>query len=470
MNNRHPSFHDSGRHITVTVTDIAMPGDLGVAKADDFVLFVPGTIPGDRVTVRIVKREKRYGYGEVIAIEKPSSYRVEPPCPHFGTCGGCTIQSMGYTRQLELKSAHLRQTLKRIGRIDAPEDIFEDITPSPAVYWYRSKVELAFGNALRSVIAGMRMSTSPAGPAHPGVVAIPGCRIFNPSLKKIVDIVDDHIHGEGYSPYDEQTKRGYLRHLIVRQSMATGALMVILETKDGQSHDMGELYRLLKREVPEVTSMWRAVNNRPGPYIDYGSMRHEGGDLFMEELLSGLRFRVYPASFFQPNPAAAGLLYERIGNIAAAGRFGNVLGLYCGMGPIELALSRHVRKVVGIDSQKVNIENARENALINGITNCSFLAGKIEDIAADPAFKKPDLVVIDPPRTGVSQRGIGLITSLAPGAIFYVSCNPATLARDLAHLTAAGFSIELIAPFDFFPHTSHLETLTVLRRTVRRKA
>lgn len=464
MSYKDPHLSDSSRHITVTITDIAMPTDHGVAKADDFVLFVPGTIPGDRATIRVVRREKSYGYGEVIAIETPSPQRVPPPCPHFGTCGGCTIQSMEYPRQLELKSAHLRQTLKRLGRIDLPESVFEDITPSPATYWYRSKVELAFGNGKRGVTAGMRAAASPVSPGRPGLVAIPGCRIFNPSLQKIVDIVDDHVHHEGYSAYDERTKQGHMRHIIVRQSKATGALMVILETRGGRFHAMGELCGLLRREVPEVTSLWRAVNDRPGPYIDYGNMRHEGGELYIEEVLSGLKFHIYPASFFQPNPAAADLLYGRIRDIAGSGRYRNVLGLYCGAGPIELALSRHADKVVGIDSLKANIDNARENALINGNKNCSFIAGKVEDIVTDPAFKKPDLAVIDPPRTGISTKGLGLITSLSPGAMIYVSCNPATLARDLGRLAASGFLIERIAPFDFFPHTSHLETLTVLKR------
>ncbi len=470
MSYKGPHLPPGNGHITVTITDIAMPTDHGVAKADNFVLFVPGAIPGDRVTIRIARREKNYGYGEVIAIEEPSPHRVEPPCPHFGTCGGCTIQSMEYTRQLELKSAHLRQTLKRLGRIDVSEDTFEDITPSPSQYWYRSKVELAFGNGKHGVTAGMRMASSPVTDVPPGVVAIPGCRIFNPSLQKIVSIVDDHVHHEGYSAYDERTRQGHMRHIIVRQSKATGALMVILETKGGRFHGMGELYSLLRREVPEVTSLWHAVNDRPGPYIDYGNMRHEGGELYIEEVLSGLKFHVYPASFFQPNPAAADLLYGMIRDIAGAGRCGNVLGLYCGTGPIELVLSRRADKVVGVDSLKANIDNARENALINGNKNCSFIAGKVEDIATDPAFKKPDLVVIDPPRTGISTKGLGLITSLSPDAMIYVSCNPATLARDLGRLAASGFLIERIAPFDFFPHTSHLETLTVLRRTARRKA
>ncbi len=454
--------HSGGdRHLTVTVTDIAMPGDQGVAKADDFVIFVPGTIPGDRVTIRIVKREKRYGYGEVIAIETPSPHRVDPDCPHFGRCGGCTIQSMEYEAQLELKSSHLRQSLKRIGRIDAPEDLFDDITPSPATYWYRSKVELAFGDSAKNVIAGMR------GSPYPGVVAVPECRIFSPSLKGIAAIVEDYVHAEGFSSYDERKKRGHMRHLIVRRSKTTGAMMVILETKDVELRGMAELYDRLRREVPGVTSLWRAVNNRAGSYIDYGSMHHEGGELFIEEALAGLTFHVHPASFFQPNPEAAELLYKKIDDLAAAGRYRNVLGLYCGMGPIELVLSRHAQRVVGIDSLRANIDNARENSLINGIANCSFLAGNVEDVAMDPAFKKPDLVVIDPPRSGVSPRGIDLITALTPGTIIYVSCNPATLARDLGRLTASGFTIERIAPFDLFPHTSHLETLAVLRKEKR---
>jgi len=459
-----PPSHDP---LTVTVTDIAMPGDRGVAKAGEFVVFVPGTIPGDRVTIRMVKREKRYGYGEVIAIEEASPYRVEPSCPHFGVCGGCTIQSMDYAKQLEVKTSHLRQSLRRLGRIDVPEDRFDEITPSVATYWYRSKIELAFGDHGGGVIAGMRGATPPAGPTRSAVVPVPQCRIFSTALEKILAVVEEHIHSEGLFPYDERRRQGTLRHLVLRESKATGQVMVIVETRGAEPHGMGELYDSLRREVPQVTSLWRAANNRPGSFIDYSRLRHEGGERYIEESVAGLTFRVYPASFFQPNPAAAALLYEKIGRIAATGNYGNILGLYCGMGPIELVLSRHVRKVVGVDSLRENIENARENAVLNGITNCSFLAGKVEDIVMDRSFKRPDLAVIDPPRNGVSPRGMDLITKLNPGTLIYVSCNPATLARDLARLTGTGYSIERIAPFDLFPHTSHLETLTLLTRKRR---
>ncbi|MDD3846061.1 MAG: 23S rRNA (uracil(1939)-C(5))-methyltransferase RlmD [Syntrophorhabdaceae bacterium] len=451
--------------LSVTVTDIAMPGDAGVAKADDFVVFVPGTIPGDRAVIRIIKREKRFGYGEVVAIEEPSPWRVEPACPHFGACGGCTIQSMDYTKQLEMKASHLKESLRRIGRLDLAEDRFEEITPSPQTYFYRSKIELSFGYHGNNVIAGMRENTAPGGLRPPGVLPVPRCRIFSEGLGKILAVIEDHVHSEGLFPYDERSKRGTLRHLVLRESKATGRVMVILETKGAEPHGMDELYRRLTKEAPNVSSLWRAVNDRPGSYIDYGHLRHEAGERYIEESLAGLVFRVYPASFFQPNPAGAALICERVERIAATLKAGNILGLYCGMAPMELVLSRHTRNVVGVDSLKANIENARENALMNGIVNCSFLAGKVENIVMGRGLGRPDLVVIDPPRSGVSPQGTGLITTLAPGTLIYVSCNPATLARDLGRFTAAGYAIELIAPFDLFPHTSHLETLTVLKST-----
>ncbi len=207
-----PSVGGTGP-LVVTVTDIAMPGDEGVAKADDFVVFVPGTIPGDKVAIRIVRREKRYGYGEVVSLQEPSPYRIEAPCPHFGVCGGCTIQSMDYAKQLEIKGSHLRQSLKRLGGIDVAGDRFGEITPSPLTYFYRSKIELTFGSDGSRIIAGMRESASPGGRVRPGVVPVPDCRIFSPVLREILEVVEEHIHSEGLFPYDERAKRGTLRTL-----------------------------------------------------------------------------------------------------------------------------------------------------------------------------------------------------------------------------------------------------------------
>ncbi len=454
----------------VTVTDIAMPGGAGVAKIDNFVVFIPGAVPGDRVAVRMIKREKRFGHGELIAVEEASAYRVDPPCPHFDRCGGCTMQSIQYAKQLEIKGTYLRQCLKRIGRLDIPEGIFDPVTPSPDIFWYRSKIELSFGNDLSGrVTAGMREATSPTGFNGPSIVPVPECAIFSRALGTIIGTVEDYAHSEGLFPYDEQKKNGTLRHLILRESKASGRLMVIVETKGTAPPSISELYYVLKRKIPEVTSLYRIINSRPGSYIDYSRILHEGGDLYIEESLAGLKFRVYPASFFQPNPAGASLLYERINAIASGERFRNVLGLYCGMAPIELVLARSAQNVLGVDSSRENIENARENAILNGIDNCTFVAGKVEDILLDRGFKKPDLIVVDPPRSGISPKGIDIITKLRPASLIYVSCNPATLARDLGHLVSSGYSPERVAPFDLFPHTSHLETLVVLK-AVKRKS
>ncbi|HOC46774.1 MAG: 23S rRNA (uracil(1939)-C(5))-methyltransferase RlmD [Syntrophorhabdaceae bacterium] len=455
-------------HTIVTVTDIAMPGDTGVAKIDNFVVFIPGAVPGDRVAVRIIKREKRFGYAELIAIEEASPHRIHPPCPHFDRCGGCTIQSIQYTKQLEIKETYLRQCLKRIGKLDMPDSIFDPITPSPDIFWYRSKIELSFGNDGNGrIIAGMREKSSPAAFDASSVIPVPECAIFSRAQKKVVEVVEDYVHSEGLFPYDGQKKSGILRHLVLRESKVSGRLMVIAETKDEVPPSISELYYRLKREVPGVTSLYRTVNNRPGSYIDYSDTRHEGGELYIEESLASLKFRVYPASFFQPNPAGASFLYEKIGTLTSAERYRNVLGLYCGMAPIELVVSRNAHHVAGIDHSKENIDNARENALINGIENCTFTAGKVEDIVLGRGFKRPDLVVVDPPRSGISPKGIDIITRLGAASLIYVSCNPATLARDLNRLASRRYSPERIAPFDLFPHTSHLETLVMLKAAKR---
>ncbi|MHB8109015.1 MAG: 23S rRNA (uracil(1939)-C(5))-methyltransferase RlmD [Syntrophorhabdaceae bacterium] len=452
----------------ITVTDIAMPTDAGVGKIDDLVVFVPGCVPGDRASVRITRREKRYAQGELIAILEPSPFRIKPECPHFGQCGGCTIQSLVYARQIELKEAHLRQSLRRIGGLDIPDDVFEAIVPSVSLWWYRSKIELSFGNYGNRVIAGMRPNM-PAGYSGPsGVVPALECMTFSRSLGNIISIVEDHVHTEGLFPYDERTKTGELRHLILKESKTSGKIMAIVETKGSKPIAMDSLHYRLRREVPGFSSLYRIVNNRPGPYINYDHIIHEGGDRSIDDMIAGLQFRIYPGSFFQPNPAGAALLYERIRAIAAERKFTNVLGLYCGMAPIELLVSPYAQNVTGIDSLKVNIENARENALLNGIRNCTFTAGKVEDIAVDRGFKKPDLIIVDPPRAGISPKGMNVILTFKPASFIYVSCNPATLARDLKTLALSGYHIDRISPFDLFPHTSHIETLAILRRETKK--
>jgi len=240
-------------------------------------------------------------------------------------------------------------------------------------------------------------------------------------------------------------------------------MMVTLETTQKAVKDLTGLFEILRKDVPRITGLYLAINNKHGDTIYYNQLQRIAGRSYITEDIDGMTFRVYPQSFFQPNTKAAEMLYGKIAEVAHPAGDEHVLGLYCGMGPIELYLSRYAQTVTGIDSLSGNIINARENCQINNIRNCVFYAGTIEKVLREIPLSKTDLLIIDPPRSGISNEGVKLIVDLNPPRAAYVSCNPATLARDLKNLLGHGFGIAAIAPFDFFPHTAHLETLVLLK-------
>ncbi|OPY74664.1 MAG: 23S rRNA (uracil-C(5))-methyltransferase RlmCD [Syntrophorhabdus sp. PtaU1.Bin058] len=452
--------------LSAEIIDIAFPNNYGVAKKDGRVIFVPGGVFGDIVRIKILKESKGYAYGAIEAVERPSPFRTKPLCPHFGVCGGCTLQDLDYEKQLELKERYLRQTLKRIGGIDIDRIEVQPVTPSPDRYLYRNKVELAFGEKDGGIMPGMRERVSPFRHYEASVVPVTTCPVFSPAIEAIIPAVREFAGREGIPPYNTATGKGVLRHLIVRESKTTGEMMVTLETTQKAGKDPVGLFETLRKDVPRVTGLYLAINDRHGDTIHYNRLRHIAGRSYITEDIDGMTFRIYPQSFFQPNTKAAGMLYGKIAGVARPAGDEHILGLYCGMGPIELYLSRYARTVTGIDSLSGNIINAGENCRINNITNCVFHAGTIEKVLGEIPLPKTDLLVIDPPRSGISNEGMKLITGINPLRMVYVSCNPATLARDLKVLLGHGFGIVTISPFDFFPHTSHLETLVLLRKAV----
>ncbi|HNS14190.1 MAG TPA: 23S rRNA (uracil(1939)-C(5))-methyltransferase RlmD, partial [Syntrophorhabdaceae bacterium] len=451
-------------HVSVEITDVAFPNNYGVAKKDGRVIFVPGGVPGDIVRISIAREAKGYAYGAIDSIEKPSPFRTDPACPHFGICGGCTLQDLAYGKQLELKENYLRQTLKRIGGIDVDRIEVLPIMPSPDQYFYRSKVELAFGEKGGGIVLGMRERVSPFRQYGAVTVPVTACPVFSSVVEAIIPVVMGFAGRERLTPYNAVTGKGVLRHLIVRESKTAGEIMVTLETAQRAVRNLGELFEIFKKDIPQVKSMYAAVNNKRGDTIRYNQLQRAAGQSYITEDIAGMTCRVYPQSFFQPNTKAAGLLYEKISDIAHLSGNDRVLGLYCGMGPIEIYLSRRAEAVTGVDSSSENIINAQENCQINGVGNCVFYAGTVEKVLREISLSTADLLVIDPPRSGISKDGMGLITRLTPPRIAYVSCNPATLARDLKVFLSHGLRVATIAPFDFFPHTSHLETLAYLTR------
>lgn len=446
----------------VAISDIAFPNNYGVGKIDGYVLFVPGALPEDLIRVEIIRRGKKFGYGKIVNIEKPSPLRVEPSCPHFGICGGCTLQNLAYDNQLIIKENYLRQTLKRLGNINTKEIDIHPIVPSPRVSFYRTKLELAFGEKDGQIILGLRERVSPFEQYSSWVVPLQACEVFSPLIEKIILIFTNYALANNLTPYNPTTRKGFLRHLIIRETKSTGDLMFILETTTGTLPDPEKLWQTLNNDLPQAKSLYSAINNGLTDVIRHEKTFHINGSPFIEEKLGDFIFHIHPQSFFQSNAGAAKGLYERIPDLAALSRDETMLGLYCGTGAIEIFLSPFVKKVIGIDSLPQNITNAIENCRINGRTNCSFHARTVENLLHDRSIHKPDILILDPPRAGITSVALKVILELRPAKIVYISCNPSTLARDLKYFRENRYTINKIVPFDFFPHTSHLETLVYL--------
>ncbi len=450
---------------TAAITDIAFPNDWGVGTLESgIVVFVPRAVPGDRVRVRIGRAQKKLRFGRIIRVEEPSPFRTEPPCPHFDVCGGCAFQNLIYPKQLELKERYLGATLRKIGRIEVENAVFEPIAPSPALFGYRNKMEFAFGAADGALGLGLRERASPFRRYERRTVPLRGCLIFSPAAERIFPVVLDWARRAGPSAYDPMSGTGYLRNLVLRESKATGEVMAILVTRSGGAPDVTGLAAALKIQVPEVRSLWWAETDRLTDIVDLSQIKPIAGTPTIEDRLAEVTLRISPESFIQPNPGAAALAYGMI--VAEAKRLGSrrALGLYCGPGSIEILLSRTVDEVVGIDSEAANITIARENALANGADNVRFIEGRVEDVLKGGSHGRFDLLVLDPPRAGISPPGLKLILSLDIPHIVYLSCNPAALARDLGLLGNKGYRPIRLKPIDFFPHTPHLETLAVLEK------
>jgi 23S rRNA (uracil1939-C5)-methyltransferase len=446
------------------ITDIAFPNDWGVGTLESgVVVFVPWALPGDRVRIRIARAQKKLRFGRLLDIVEPSSFRVEAPCPHFEACGGCAFQNLDYAKQTELKERYLRTTLRKIGRLDIEEDRIDPILSSPATFGYRNKMEFAFGEADGALRLGLRERASPFRRYERRTVALDRCLIFSPAAARIFPVVLGWADAAGETFFDPNTGRGRLRNLVLREGKATGEVLAVLVMGSGAAPDLEGLAAALRAGAPEVRSLWWAETDRASDVVDYSRMTPVAGEPHILDRIADREFRISPESFFQPNPGAAAIVYGKI--VAEAKRLGarRALGLYCGPGSIEIFLSRSVEEVVGIDSEASNIAAAGLNAKANGAENVRFIEGRVEDVLKDRPLERFDLLVLDPPRAGITPPGLKLILGLEIPNIVYLSCNPAALARDLGLFAERGYRPERIAPVDFFPHTPHLETLAVLR-------
>jgi 23S rRNA (uracil1939-C5)-methyltransferase len=450
--------------LTVTIGDMDFPGSDGVANVDGRRILVPGAVSGDRVKVQVVRESRGDLRAEIIRLETPSASRAEPLCPHFGECGGCLFQNMDYAGQLNLKERHLRRTLAGTAFPELGRAEIRPAVPSPDIYQYRNKMEFAFADDWGALVIGLRERNVPRRRSRGRTAGISRCPIFGPAVGEVFPAVLEFAREKGLSAHNARTGRGILRHLVLREGKRTGDLMVLLVTAPCPETDFKPLAGKLAALDPHLKSFYHVTNGRNSDIVSFEEERLLLGSPGIGERLGGLDFRIYPRTFFQTNTAAAETLYGKIVELAGLDAGSRLLGLYCGSGAIEISLARKVATVTGVDSLPENIRNAEENAAANGIGNCTFVAGTVEDFLKEPSGEPPDVLILDPPRPGLTPKAMKHVLNLDVPRIVYVSCSTASLARDLKRFAVREYHVETIVPFDFFPHTPHLETLTILKK------
>ena len=444
-----------------------------IAKVNDLVIFVPYVVPGDVVDLQIKRKKNKYAEAEAVNFHEYSSTRAVPFCQHYGICGGCKWQVLPYAEQIKYKQKQVEDNLRRIGKIELPE--ISPILGSAKTEFYRNKLEFTFSDkrwlTYEEVKQEVKYDQMNAVGFHiPGafdkVLAIEKCWLQNDISNRIRNAVRDYAYEHDYSFINLRSQEGMLRNMIIRTS-STGELMVIIICKIVEDSEMTLFKQLLQYVAdtfPEITSLLYIINNKCNDTInDLDVYVFKGNDHIFEEM-EGLRFKVGPKSFYQTNSEQAYNLYKIARDFA--GLTGNelVYDLYTGTGTIANFVSRQARQVIGIEYVPEAIEDAKVNAEINGIDNTLFFAGDMKDMLTQEfinEYGRPDVIITDPPRAGMHQDVVDVILFAEPKRIVYVSCNPATQARDL-QLLDVKYKVKAVQPVDMFPHTHHVENVVLL--------
>lgn len=458
----------------ITITDVAAEGK-ALAKVNDLVVFVPYVVPGDVVDLQVKRKKNHYAEAVAVKFHEYSPVRAVPFCQHYGVCGGCKWQCLPYAEQIKYKQKQVTDNLTRIGKIELPE--ISPILGSEKTEFYRNKLEFTFSNKRwlteEEVKQDVKYDQMNAVGFHiPGafdkVLAIEKCWLQDDISNQIRNAVRDYAYRHDYSFFNLRSQEGMLRNLMIRTS-STGELMVLLQCKiveDSEMELMKQLLAFVAGEFPQITSLLYVVNNKCNDTInDLDVMVFKGNDHIFEEM-EGLRFKIGAKSFYQTNSEQAYNLYKVARNFA--GLTGNelVYDLYTGTGTIANFVSRQAKKVIGIEYVPEAIEDAKVNSEINGIGNTLFYAGDMKDILTQEFINqhgRPDVIITDPPRAGMHDDVINTILFAEPQRIVYVSCNPATQARDLSLLDAK-YKVMAVQPVDMFPHTHHVENVVLLEK------
>lgn len=446
-----------GQVIRVAIHGLGHSGE-GVGRYEGLTVFVPGGAPGDTLTAKVTEVKKNYARAALVELVEPSPDRAAPPCPVVDECGGCQLQHIRYGAQLELKRQQVVDAIERLGKL-------EGVTVHPTLgmgdpWHYRNKAQFPVGTRSGRVVAGF------FAPGTHRIVNIEQCHIQHPLGNEIMAAVKELARQFGVPIYDERTHKGVLRHVLARIGRGTGEAMAVLVTNGPEFPAAAKVARGLMERVPAVVSVVQNINPEQTNVVLGRKSKVLAGKDQIIDYIDDLEFAISPVSFFQVNPAQTEVLYGKALEYAGLTGAETVLDIYCGIGTISLFLARKAREVIGIEVVPPAIEDAVENARRNGVANARFICG-------DAAVEMPRLagegvraqvIVVDPPRKGCDEPVLQAMAAVGPERIVYVSCNPASLARDLGLLSGLGYRTVEVQPVDMFPHTSHVECCSLLVR------
>lgn len=447
---------EKNRNYIVDITGLSSEG-LGVARIEGFTVFVEGALPKEQAEIKIVKVLKNYAFGKLLRTLKTAACRIEPSCGVVKRCGGCQLQHMSYEAQLQYKTQQVKDALERIGGLNGVA--VHDTIGMEDPWRYRNKAQFPVG------MDGDVMIGFYANRSHE-IIDTPQCSIQDAVNDNVIQTVREFIKKYDISVYDENTGKGIIRHIVTRKGFKTGEVMVCIVI-NGDSLPCGKaLVEMLRARTDGLKSVVVNINKKKTNVILGERNIVIFGEEAIYDYIGEFKFRISPLSFFQVNPVQTEVLYGKALEYADLKGDETVFDAYCGIGTISLFLSRKAKKVYGIEIVPQAINNAKENARLNGVKNVEFLVGESEIVIPELYRKgiKADVIVVDPPRKGCDEKLLEVITEMSPEKVVYVSCNPATLARDLKYLSERGYEVREVQPVDMFPQTSHVECVVGIRR------
>ncbi|QSX08471.1 23S rRNA (uracil(1939)-C(5))-methyltransferase RlmD [Alkalibacter rhizosphaerae] len=446
-----------GEEHIIQIEDVAFP-NRGFGYLDDKKIIVHNTLAGQEVRVRIKKKRKSKIEATLLEVVSPAPNQIDPPCPVFGICGGCTYQHLDYTDQLTQKETFITELLKDF----VTSENYEGILPSPDVFFYRNKMEFSFGDEY--INGPLTLGLHKRGSMY-DIVDASQCMLVDEDFNKITKRVLSFCRDKGYDYFHKKTHTGFLRHLVVRKGIQTGEILVELVTSSDGSLDQAGLLAALG-DAPfkgTLKSVLHTVNDSMADVVQSDQTHLLLGEGYIYDELNGLRFQITPRSFFQTNTLGARVLYDVVSEYAGDDKEDQIFDLYSGTGTITQILARDHAHVTGVEIVSDAVDAAIENARMNGIENADFLCGDVMEVVAT-LEKKPDVIILDPPRDGIHPKAIQKVIDFMPKTFVYVSCKPTSLVRDLPYFLEAGYALHRIQCVDLFPHTPHVETVVLLTK------